>query len=363
MQEVAFIFRGGKLDESEERLLDVRRDDLEAALGRKREDGRARGGYETGERDETSFERDLRRLRDCGTAPSGARVGADGSLLFPPSDPLVGRTARQQSRWAGEESWGRGRMGERGKPLWESKRGQKTSERGFEQLPRIDYSSLPVAGVPTLDTNSSTITIPPAHRISPRTSSTPLEFASSLVTPSLRQPSTRAPPSQPSSRPTTRIPSDDSGQHLPSELFRPTSYVPPPLSTPSPPPFAYFSCPSSSASRPPSPPLSPFMTPQFRTISPTLPTSDDAFTTYTRPSQRSRRSHDYCYTPTSLPTLPTPARPSTRSHSHSQSVPVASSSTPPMLAFQPPPKAVLPMVSAESRMSRGLPPGAQSPRS
>ncbi|GAA5987826.1 hypothetical protein JCM11641_004943 [Rhodosporidiobolus odoratus] len=391
VEEGRFVFRGGKIDEKDEALLEERRkEDLEAALGQKREK-RSSGGYGGygGERPEgeTGFERELRRIRDGEATPRGAKVGADGSLIFPPSHPSkvksgfddpaygVGATDYQQrlltgpaaaSRWAGiEES-------ARPEPTPGDRSGRLNSVRNFgsagrrygveagtfEQVPCLGYSLVAVDNIPTLTTSSS-LAIPAPHRLGSPSHPTFHHPPAPLSTPSAsRSRSTFEPlvtiSTTRSVKNSRRLPSassNDSQNHLPHESRRTTSYVPvgAKAKTPSPPPFSHFR----RQSAPPVPP-SPGSTP-------TAAFPNDGFTAFTPISPRLRRPNEPYGPQRPQPTYARPQIP----HAHSQSVPVSATFSPrpsqPVLTLSPPsaspPRAIL-MAKPESRQSRGLPPDA-----
>ncbi|GAA5850655.1 hypothetical protein JCM8547_001946 [Rhodosporidiobolus lusitaniae] len=365
--EAKFVFRGGRLEEMEERLLDARSRDLEAVMGEKRGEVRRGRGEEVVREKETDVERDLRRLREGRAASRNVKVGADGSLLFNPARG-VGRDEDQHallpqpslppSRWAGwEDPSPVRREDSRHEGWWSSlkggrRNGPRTVEEGtFQQVPRLDYAPLPVAGIPTLDPSSSSLPVPAAHHyddFAPRPQQ-PRAFPFSSSPP--RKRSSLDPPIPSSLVQSRKYPSntssEDSQGHLPRETLRPTSYARPPAKTPSPPPFSGFQ----SQSQPPLP---------SATGPPTFPSRrqpDDAFTAL--PSNRFRRSGDFSFG--ALPP-PQPALSRLPSHAHTQSVPIAVSRplAPPELSLTAP-APVLFMASAESRVSRGLPPGAGAP--
>ncbi|GAA5886175.1 hypothetical protein JCM6882_004289 [Rhodosporidiobolus microsporus] len=396
-EETLFIFRGGKLDElGEELLVERRKDDLEAAMGNAREGrkprrgGAARADTDAYEEEETPFERDLRRLREGGDAPRGAKVGADGSLLFAPTHPskvhvdvfdprrgvgyeqgdrdsLLTGSRSPGSRWAGiEERERQQEEAERRKDGWwgswrkYGSRGRRQAVDGgtFEQLPRVDYNTLPVADIPTLADNSS-LPLPAPHQLG-----TPPPGAQSRDRPlhlsPPRQRSTLDPPapSSPQRQSPSSASSNDSAGHLPRESLRPASYVPltRPAKTPSPPPFSHFRRQSHPPLLHPSP-AHPVPAP----ISPPAPT--DGFTAYFPASSRFRRQSRILSpavpSPTAFaveaPQLPQPVHSRPRMHTHSQSVPVVAV---PSVAVPAPLLPTLVMANPESRRSKGLPPGA-----
>ncbi|GAA6038238.1 hypothetical protein JCM8097_005808 [Rhodosporidiobolus ruineniae] len=296
VKEARFVGRGGRIEMTDERLLDVRKDDLEAMLGSRREErraGRGTSGYDLGgvaRAEDTPLERDLRRVRDGGAAPRGAKVGADGTLLLPPTNPSKvhvnvfdpGRGAERPhagSAWSGWDE--RNRRGEEEEPerkgWWRSMRRFESRGRSsagatgtFDQLPRLDYSAVSVADVPTLTAQSS-LALPAPHQLSPlqaahsQSTSTP----SALRTSASLSPPRSAGSSQPvEARKFASSSSADSGGHVPRDTLRPTSYVPPPAKTPSPPPFSGVPIASLSPVSPPTlappPPVLVFANPESR---------------------------------------------------------------------------------------------------
>ncbi|BGP16474.1 hypothetical protein JCM10213_007920 [Rhodosporidiobolus nylandii] len=373
--EARFVFRGGRLDETDEGLLDDRRkDDLEAALGRTRDnDGSRRRSRDGRDNDETVFEQDLRHIREGRDAPKGAKVGADGSLVLPASHaptmrnghfgtPPGGERLRPPpvSRWAGtHETYGR-RADEAKDSWWDSMKrfgsgGRRAGveEGTFQQLPRLDYyAAVPVDNIPTLHDNAA-LAIPAPHQLDGSAISRPLPLDNTppRQRSKLDQPVFLAPAHSPSAA--RKFPSNSSGDshgHLPHETVRPTSYAPSPAKTPSPPPFSHFR----RQSAPPLPPApAVYVLPPHTHAPPATP--DDGFTAYTPASSRFRRSsRDLA----SLAPVERPQPTYHRAHSHSQSVPVARlvPSPVPQPVVLPPP--VLKMADPASRVSKGLPPGA-----
>ncbi|GAA6001388.1 hypothetical protein JCM10207_006639 [Rhodosporidiobolus poonsookiae] len=376
-EEARFVFRGGKMENHDEALLEHKRQDaLEAALGGKREGRQRAARLEEGYEDETAFERDLRRLREGQGGSPKAAIGADGSLILPPSrtagprdgafDPVrgIGRplttpTSSPPSRWAGiDESYPAAEAEPAKQGWWDSfkSRGSRQSAKPatFEQLPRLDYDEVPVAGVPALTARHS-IAIPAPHQLErgpqPTAQRPPAASPPSRYVPAASSlPAHRGSPASSRQEPSAAS-SADSGGHLPSTTLRPTSYIPP--KPPSPGPFSHFQR-SSYPSFAPAIPHPPAQL-QPAPVMPAMPPTD-GFTAFTPASSRWRRSR----TPSPPSALPNPP-PRQPMHGPLMSVSAVSLAPPPAVHLAAPTPPPLVMANPASRRSRGLPPGAALP--